>query len=68
MNLFKRKDKPWVKILEARDDPQHGYKFKLDWNDAFIQELKDNGYTGDIDEQIIECWLRNLCNDNRPGE
>lgn len=67
-NIFKKKNEPWVKIIEAVDDPMHGYKFKLDWNDAFITELRNNGYTGDIDEQIIECWLRDLCNDNRSKE
>ena len=48
---------PWVEIRSADFDPVKGFKIELDWNDAFIQHLKDSGLQGRDDEVIVQKWL-----------
>ena len=55
---------PWVKVLEVEfADPTHPSigSMELDWNDAFIAMLKENGYSGRTDEEIVDMWFRDLC-------
>ena len=35
--------------------------FELDWNDAFIKELRALGYPGKTDEDVVDLWFRNIC-------
>lgn len=68
-NLFKKTQpvpEPYVEIIETTHDPEHGFKFKLDWNDEFVEYLKENGYSGDTDELIVEKWMQNICDSNDP--
>lgn len=54
---------PYVAVLETHfdpNDPNNGY-FELDWNSFFIDELRKAGYTGNTDEEIIDKWFKNLC-------
>lgn len=57
------KEEPWVKIINVgfnAETPNQG-EFELDWNDIFVQELKDAGYEGIADEQIVNNWLSEIC-------
>lgn len=65
-DIFKKKTEPYVSVLEDHYDPEHGHKFKLDWNDEFVEYLKTNGYTGSTDEQIVEKWMQDICDSNDP--
>lgn len=65
-NPFKKKIEPYVSVIEDYYDPEHGHKFKLDWNEEFVAYLKENGYSGDSDEQIVEKWMQNICDSNNP--
>jgi len=54
---------PYVNVLETHfdpKDPNNGY-FELDWNSYFIDELRKAGYTGENEEEIIDKWFKNLC-------
>lgn len=54
--------KPWVAVLDTQinaDDIRNGF-FELDWNNEFIEELLDAGYTGETNEQIIDSWFRTI--------
>jgi len=54
---------PYVNVLETHfdpKDPNNGY-FELDWNSYFIDELRKAGYTGESEEEIIDKWFKNLC-------
>lgn len=58
-------NEPWVGVIDThvnKDNIRNGF-FELDWNDQFIQQLKENGYgeNGDSDESIIDRWFRELC-------
>lgn len=54
---------PWVEIKSERIDPIKGIQIELDWNDAFIQYLKDSGLTARDDETIVQKWIAFLYQD-----
>lgn len=62
----KSKDKsedPMVKVLNVNvnpDNPRNGF-FELDWNSEFVNMLKQNGYQGESEEQIVDLWFQSLC-------
>ena len=56
----KSSTEPWVEIRGSTVDPVKGIQIELDWNDAFIQYLKDNNFTGRDDETIVQKWLAAL--------
>lgn len=54
---------PWVGVIESGFDKSSGvsgFKFKLDWNDAFIDFLMENGYSGASDDEIVEMWFNDV--------
>ena len=58
-----KRGEPWVKVLKIDLDPENpgsGY-FELDWNEAFVVQLKQSGYTGATDEDIVNKWFNDLC-------
>jgi hypothetical protein len=73
-NIFKSKDQvdseamkksnePWVNVIKAHvdpNDPKQGY-FELEWNTAFVLFLRNNGYTGNNPEEIVDKWFTDLC-------
>ena len=57
------KGKPYVKVLEVKFDeknPGDGY-FELEWNNIFVKQLLEAGYTGDSEEEIVDLWFTTLC-------
>lgn len=54
---------PWVTVLDTHvnpENPRNGF-FELDWNDYFIVMLRNNGYTGGSDEELVDAWFQDLC-------
>jgi hypothetical protein len=54
---------PWVAVLETHvnpDSPRNGF-FELDWNEYFVLMLRNNGYTGTSEEEIVDQWFSDLC-------
>lgn len=54
---------PYVKVIEVnidQENPGQGY-FELDWNQLFIRQLLEAGYSGQNEEEIIDSWFTNLC-------
>jgi len=62
VDLMKESSEPWVDIVGWTDTKQ-GIKVELDWNDAFVLHLKDNGITGADDDQIVQQWITLLLRD-----
>lgn len=59
----KKSEEPMVKVLNMNvnpDNPRNGF-FELDWNDEFVNMLKQNGYQGETEEQIVDGWFQSLC-------
>jgi len=58
------KKKPWVAVLDTHVNPENirnGF-FELDWNEFFILELTAAGYVGKNEEEIVDAWFTELCN------
>lgn len=56
-------DVSWVKVIGLdtdKDNPGNG-SLELDWNPKFVAELKEHGYEGATEEQIVDQWLSELC-------
>lgn len=54
--------KPWVAVLDTQVNPdniRNGF-FELDWNNEFIEQLIDAGYSGETNEQIVDAWFRTI--------
>lgn len=54
---------PWVAVLNTHvnpESPRNGF-FELDWNEYFVLMLRNNGYTGVTDEEIVDQWFSDLC-------
>lgn len=55
---------PWVKVLDVEfgdiNHPSVG-AFEMDWNDHFVEWLKENGYSGRTPEQVVDMWFRDVC-------
>lgn len=57
------KGEPWVKVVKIvteEKNPEYG-SFEVDWNQAFIEHLHDNGYVAPSEDDVIDLWLTNLC-------
>ena len=57
------KKEPWVAVLETHvnpENPRNGF-FELDWNEYFIAMLRQNGYTGANEEDLVDQWFNDLC-------
>src|SRR4051812_47504058 len=44
---------PWVEIRSAEFNEVKGIRIELDWNDAFVQHLKESGIKGKSDDEIV---------------
>jgi hypothetical protein len=56
------KGEPWVAVLDTQVNPdniRNGF-FELDWNNEFIEQLLDAGYTGESNEEIVDAWFRTI--------
>jgi len=53
---------PWVSMPVINWDPNISNRtfFELDYNEHFLQHLRNNGYDGD-DDTIINRWLNDIC-------
>jgi len=52
----------WVAVLDTQINPdniRNGF-FELDWNNEFIEQLLDAGYSGESNEEIVDKWFRTI--------
>ena len=57
------KNEPYVGVVKTHFDPgkpKNGF-FELDWNDEFVNMLKQSGYEGQSEEEIVDRWFQTLC-------
>lgn len=58
------RDEPWISVIADGIDPLAGpnsYFFEFDWNDKWIEMLKEAGYEGSTEEHIVNNWFSDLC-------
>jgi hypothetical protein len=61
--LATEKKEPWVAVLEThvnKENVRNGF-FELDWNEFFVLQLREAGYTGATDESVVDQWFNELC-------
>lgn len=54
---------PYIAVLETHVNPENirnGF-FELDWNEYFVLQLKQAGYKGNTEEEIVNQWFQELC-------
>jgi len=52
----------WVAVLDTQINPENirnGF-FELDWNNEFIEQLLDAGYSGETQEEIVDTWFKTI--------
>lgn len=60
----KKSSEPWVEIIsENYDEATKQVQINLDWNPAFIKMLRQNGYTGRDEAEIVDKWFKRLSDD-----
>lgn len=52
----KQSDEPQIVVKEIVDQGNGQLKLDIDWNDAFVNYLKQSGYTG-TEDQIIHKYI-----------
>lgn len=57
------KGEPYISVVSVDVDKKNlgNGSFELDWNDAFIKELRAAGYPGKTDEDVVDMWFRSVC-------
>ena len=57
------KGEPYISVLSVDIDKKNlsNGSFELDWNDAFIKDLRAAGYPGKTDEDVVDLWFRGIC-------
>ena len=56
------KGEAYVAVIDTQVNPENirnGF-FELDWNNEFIEQLIDAGYSGETTEEIVEGWFRTI--------
>lgn len=61
--LATEKKEPWVAVLDThvnKDNIRNGF-FELDWNEYFVLSLREAGYIGETEEEVVDQWFQELC-------
>lgn len=61
--LATERKEPWVAVLEThvnKENVRNGF-FELDWNEYFVLKLKEAGFQGKTDSEIVDRWFSELC-------
>lgn len=64
----KESNEPWVELIGGDIDPNKGLEMSLDWNDAFIEQLRAKGYRGTTETALVAQWLLTVSNTVKPGD
>ena len=55
----KRKSYHFCRNSRNPENIKNGF-FELDWNNEFIEQLLDAGYSGETNEEIVNGWFRTI--------
>ena len=61
--LATEKREPYVAVLDTKvnkENVRNGF-FELDWNEYFVLQLREAGYAGTTEEEIVDQWFTELC-------
>ena len=60
---MKESPEPWMELVAISADERGQIKIELDWNGAFVQQLRENGFNGPDDETIMQRYVAVLAKD-----
>lgn len=54
---------PFVTVLDIEVDPNAPERgaMELDWNEYFVLQLREHGYSGKTDEEVVDQWFTRVC-------
>ena len=54
---------PYITINSIELDKENSSygSVELDWNKYFIKQLREQGYPGKTDEDVVDLWFQNVC-------
>lgn len=52
-------DEPWIEIIGEDTDEQGNIQIRMDWNEAFIESLRNQGFAGNSNDMVAR-WLNQL--------
>lgn len=57
------KNEPWVNVVSMDFGGKTALEgsFELDWNEAFVNKLKEAGYVGPTPDAIVNQWFMEVC-------
>ena len=58
-----KSEEPMVKDIKVQvqpENPRNGF-YELDWNDEFVNMIKQSGYQGETQEEVVDLWFQTLC-------
>ena len=57
------KNEPWVNVVSMAFGGKTALEgsFELDWNEAFVDKLKEAGYVGPTPDSIVNQWFMEVC-------
>ena len=62
--VAKKSSIPNLSVIHSGIDEDGRIKLELDWNDAFIKELNNNGFVGDSEEETVEKYLASIARES----
>lgn len=54
---------PYVVVKSSSFDPKRGVQVEMDWNPEFVTYLRQNGFTGASEEDVVSKWFAMLSRD-----
>ena len=51
----------YFEILRGEWDPEQGMIFEFDWNSVFLDNLRENGFRGETDSDLVNSWFDDVC-------
>jgi len=60
---MKESDDPWVDFVGQVRDTAQGQRLQMDWNNAFIEYLRENNIPGANEEQMVQKYISLLLRD-----
>lgn len=75
VDKMKTSKDPWVEVVGAVENTPEGVRIALEWNDAFVAYLKNQGINGTDEETVVQHWVTLILRDmaeqmeeNKPEE
>ena len=57
---------PWFELISMGIDHDGFVKVEMDWNNAFIKQLRENGYDGYDEQDVIQKYIITLLQNVTP--